>query len=558
MSAQRILMAVGLENLENALKREFSADPDYQFIKDAVLYREAVESKVYDENPDILILREGLQGGLGIKKLLKNLRLSYNGRILFIAEDHGKDTVKFLKGIFNFGIYDIVWGGEIDIADIVQHIRKPATCSETMLKLGLDRMDEEEDIFDSDYVSARIIQKQSPSHATNASKQSLAAVKKQKEVVDGEIVESSDNINLSDRLHPDIQRSSENSSQQPPAGTSPSSLPPVHSSFDPPAEILTTPAPQQRLHNEVQKPRADSRTGKEFQAEKKMEVATNVLTSEDLKEMAAARATYFPPAISPARQIRQRKCQSIMFLGTRDGVGCTTIAFNMALMLAAEGNRVIYIDFREEIPSQVVRLDVNPVYEGLDKFIMKYKEDVAYLDRCKMTLSKTKVKLPDLDILGFSSEFAAKGQCYNWQSTFARTVGKIQGLYDYVVCDVLFTQTNKSAVLQLAKTINKIAIVTTQDSFVGTTTLWAIQWLKSNGLIFDKQTSIVASQFENIFPFEKDIQKIFKIDTVFRISEDRKGMLFADSNGIPYMFGPKLARVKNRIYFQKIRDWIAQ
>lgn len=589
MSVQRILLAVGMESLENALTNELATDPNYQFISDPVLYREAVESKVIDENPEILIIREGLRGGIGIKKLLKNLRLIYNGRIVLIAEDHGKDTINFLKGIFNLGIYDIVWGGEIDIAEIIQHIRTPATFSETMTKLGLDRMDEDDEGFDSDYVSARIVQKQSneSGHKQSVEKvitkqkreesqpesqqHSLSTVKKRQEVIEGEVVESADNVHLTESLHPEIQRSSEISSESESSkdttAASPKQAPvspPWQSAspkapLDPPAEILKTPAPEQRLQSSPQpKTKQMKETEKpERSRQSKQNQPTNILTKKDLEE---SQGSYLLPLIvTTPRQVRKkqmmRKQQSVMFLGSRDGVGCTTIAFNTALMLAAEGHRVIYIDFREEIPSQIVRLDISPKpCEGLDTFILNYKENIVYLDQCKIRLKKP--ELASLDILGFSTEFVSKGQFYNWQKTFARTVKEVQPLYDYVICDAMLTQTNKSALLQLAKAVDKVAVVTTQDSFIGTTTLWLTQWLSSNGLVLDEHVCLIVNQFENVFPGESDMQKIFKIKSVFRIPEDRKGMLYADSQGLPYMFGPK--RAKTRMYFQKIRDWTIQ
>lgn len=593
---QRVLLAVGMEAFEDAIKREFVDDSDFTFIQRAVVYREAVIPAVNDENPDILVLREGLKGGVSILKLLKNLRMSCNGRIVFIAEEHeNNQTGNLVKKVSELGVYDVVWGHEIDIDVLCRHIRRPSTYAELMAKLGISQKEDEDDEFGGEYTLAKVVKKetvaeQEGTHTKKGpisynNKQDIpvdnqypvSARRRQQQVIDGELAKPSNNIHLSEPLNPGIQRENTQTSvsvQTQTTAPATQAQPPVTATQKPSTVSQTVP----------QRPVAPASPA----LQNKTAVPTNVLTSDDLKEMVAAQekaeqerkaaaqnqaqkgkqnTSVALPVVASGTLPQLQKRQSVLFVGSRDGVGCTSIAFNTALMLASEGKKVVYVDFREELPSQVIRLNLNQNYGGLEKFLLEFHSNVKHVDQCCLRLTNDKrfEKLPPLDILGFSINYIKVKTKYNWGGILAQTIKELKKEYDYVICDSFayvdnhaicdsFAYVNAKSFLSLFDAVDKVALVTTQDSFHATTMLWAIQSLIAAGYSLGSRTCLIANRFENIHPMEQDMQRIFNIQTVFRMPTDNKGFLMADSVTMPYLYGPR--RAKNRAYFQRIRDWI--
>lgn len=89
---------------------------------------------IKNEMPDIIIISEDLRvdkmgGNLSVPLLIKKIRTLYLGcRVIIIAGDHPEGD-EFLKNMVNMGIYDIVYGPQPQILDVIDMVFNPRTYS---------------------------------------------------------------------------------------------------------------------------------------------------------------------------------------------------------------------------------------------------------------------------------------------------------------------------------------------------------------------------------------------------------------------------------------------
>ena len=141
----KICLAIGYNELEEYIKKmqpmmEKKFGDTVQFVGVCV-YREAVMQVVKEYHPDILVLREGLQGSLSLTDLVYQIKvISPSTRIVFIAGDR-KPGDAFLATLVQYGVYDILVGSSVNVKDILKLITFPngfADVANYMPKLSVD------------------------------------------------------------------------------------------------------------------------------------------------------------------------------------------------------------------------------------------------------------------------------------------------------------------------------------------------------------------------------------------------------------------------------------
>lgn len=124
-----IYLAVGHPQLENFIINhkgliEKNMNQPVEFCGTAV-YREGVLQGVKDTKPDVLLIRESLQGSTPISDLIYNLKLEApKTRIIFIASDRAPGDA-FLASLIGMGIYDLVIGNKVDAKEMLKKIIFP-------------------------------------------------------------------------------------------------------------------------------------------------------------------------------------------------------------------------------------------------------------------------------------------------------------------------------------------------------------------------------------------------------------------------------------------------
>lgn len=118
---KNIMLAIGHLSFEKNIQLHLS---EYAFTERAA-YKEEVISKVESEKPDIIIIRETLQGSLSSLQILREIKLiSRSARVIFISKkrDYG-DLV--INEVINLGIYDIINSESVDLKDVVNLVKNP-------------------------------------------------------------------------------------------------------------------------------------------------------------------------------------------------------------------------------------------------------------------------------------------------------------------------------------------------------------------------------------------------------------------------------------------------
>lgn len=118
---KKIMLAIGHLSFEKNIQLHL---PEYAFTERAA-YKEEVISKVESEKPDIIIIRETLQGSLSSLQILREIKLiSRSARVIFISKkrDYG-DLV--INEVINLGIYDIINSESVDLKYVVNLVKNP-------------------------------------------------------------------------------------------------------------------------------------------------------------------------------------------------------------------------------------------------------------------------------------------------------------------------------------------------------------------------------------------------------------------------------------------------
>lgn len=142
----KIYLAVAHEGLEKFLKSnktliETKLKDEVNFVGTAV-YREAIVQGVKEYHPDVILIREGIQGSLSLTDLVYQIRIiSPTTRIIFIAGDR-KPGDAFLSTLTQYGVYDLLIGNKVNAKEMVKRIIYPNTFADVMELIPKTSIDE--------------------------------------------------------------------------------------------------------------------------------------------------------------------------------------------------------------------------------------------------------------------------------------------------------------------------------------------------------------------------------------------------------------------------------
>lgn len=137
---KKVLLAVGHRQLEEYLESQLSRE--FIFVGTTV-YREGVVRAVGQKAPDIVIIRETLNGTENIMSVIYEIRSKYpNIRIIFLAGNREPGD-ELLATLVNYGIYDILNGENIQAQKIVSLVRIPNTYNDVRHFQPVPLLDEE-------------------------------------------------------------------------------------------------------------------------------------------------------------------------------------------------------------------------------------------------------------------------------------------------------------------------------------------------------------------------------------------------------------------------------
>lgn len=238
-----------------------------------------------------------------------------------------------------------------------------------------------------------------------------------------------------------------------------------------------------------------------------------------------------PPLEEISRPTKpEKRGKALALYSPKGGVGCSTIATNLAIALGEEGQRkVALVDFSLQFGDLGVLLNLQPQSSVADlaPHIEEWDEILldevmqAHCSGVKVLLAPPRPEMADL----VTTEH------------MKRILSRLKSIYDYIVVDTASSLSDLT--LAVLEGSDKILLVITPD----------IPTIKNARLFFEVMEALEHPLEEMILVLnkvdrrgsiqEEDIEASIKHPIAFRISNDREAALAAANKGIPLLIGQK-------------------
>lgn len=483
---ERILLAVGFRQLEEYLEKKLKKE--YIFVGTTV-YREGIIRAIGQKNPDIVIVRETLEGNENILSIVYEVRTRYpKVRIIFLAGKREPGDA-LLHTLVSYGIYDILYGNHINASDVIALIRKP-----------------------NEYKDIKHLQ---PVPVLDEKKNKVIFKSPKPETVVKEIIRE---IPGSDGENPQNED-----------------------------EVIIHDVPLTEVDN--------TSSSKE---DKKIDIKNQINKKFDFFKFKDDQANKISAGMITKQKI-------ITFLGSKDGVGNSTIALNMALLLAKRGMKTIFIELDEKTPSvsywyelgfledgidSAINALIDEDYEKIDEAIVRTKD----LKKKETLMQKNYKKFPDkLDFMFFSNKYLTREESEELREPLDLEYTKelflyliFQHDYDYVILDVpsnISHDITKNALLYS----NKIFLTVTQDVSTIGYALYKVNELIKKGMKLDKKLYYIVNKYEKSKLLIKEIQDWIESKDCFTVPCDNKECINSNFIGLPLALYTKNSVIRSSL-----------
>lgn len=524
---KKVLLAVGHIGLENYIKTDLSRAGEFEFVGESV-HRENILALIKETSPDILVLRETLPGKANIISLVYTIRSLYqNIRIVFLAGERAVGD-ELLSTLVNYGVYDILHSGKLLAKDIIALIRNPNTYkdvkhlqpvpvmeaetvelefvipdqpdSDEILpesSISDDEAEDEEDEEEDNFPKIEfVLPERNPFEAFEA----LEAARQERiKKVDAEAT------------IPSISEITETKKEEKPTPTA-----------------RTTPT---KKEESVQKEERQSLLKKIKIPSSPAKKAEPLAAQEEKKKLEIPR---FGEVLTTKK--------IITFWGTKGGVGNSTLAHNLAISLANDNKKVMYIELDDTKPSVAYWYDLGLLSEGIDTLSRhisrkEYRNVSSAIVRgkdIKSSHKKYNVFPETLDFLFYSKEYLSGVKPREKECPLKDIYMYLfyQGGYDFVILDV-GTGVGKEDLVDLLMFSNLIYIVASQDvSGLGYHVL-DLNNLFKGGINIRGKSYYVINKYVNSLLGVKKIKKWLEVENLTLISDERETHINAIAEGQP-------------------------
>lgn len=508
---QKVLLAIGYRQLESYLEKQLKKE--FQFVEPTV-YREGIIRSVGQKNPDIIVIRETLNGTENILSIIYELRQRYSKkRIVFIA---GKREVgdALLASLVSMNVYDILYGEKVKAQDIVGLIRKPNEYRDVQHL-------QPKPVFD-DKTNQVLFQ---------------APDIHEKEVIK-EIVKEV----YVDNGKPDSPQISVKKPIEVPQ-TTPSTL-------------------DLKKDEKVEEKEEPKEVVKEEKVEVPKEEPKKVPKPKEEEEPKEKKGIFdiFGSSQQPVGVSGKQKI--LTFMGSKNGVGNTSIAFNTALSLAQRKNKVLFMELEDRTPSVAYwyELGGENLDHGIDKALQgladkNYKsvEDSIIksneLQQTESAFKKNYKKFPEtLDFMFFSNRYLTRHAIDNihieesvTRELFLHLLFQLE--YDFIILDVssnIWDETTLNALMYS----HKVFITTTQDVSTIGNALYVLNELSKVGIHIDKKKHYIVNRFEKADLNIKEIEDWVQTKGVLTVPDANKDFINANYEGLPVLLSSKNSQIK--------------
>lgn len=511
---EKILLAVGFRQLEDFLEKQLKKE--YIFVGTTV-YREGIIRAIGQKNPDVVIIRETLEGNENILSIIYEIRTKFpKMRVVFIAGKREPGDA-LLATLVNYGIYDILQGEKIRAQEVVALIRKPNEYKNVQHLQPVPMLDEKrnEVLF-----------------------QAPTATIQEREVIKEIYIEKAN--------HAPVEKKSD-------------------------SKVVGTNKAENQLPNLVTE-----------ELPVKESVVSQTQTAEPIQKDVSkegAKKSFLDKLkskseISPAfgqNMTSTTKQKIITFMGSKSGVGNSSLAFNTALSLAQKGLKTIYLEFNDKTPAVSYWYELGFVEDGIDSALIaletnnfeKVEEAIvksAELKKSDSLMQKNYRKFPNsLDFMFYSNKFLTREtdkleQKVNMglsKELFLYLMFQLD--YDFIILDVpsdIHHPVTSNALIYS----NKVFMTLTQDVSTIGYSIYKINELNKSGVNISKKLFYLINKFEKSDLSLKEIEDWVEVDNMTTVPMLNKEFVNANFLGLPVSLYSKNSGLRNA--FQKIEKII--
>lgn len=582
----KVLLAIDNQMAENAFKDKISKlDSDYEVVA-CVVHKNSVLDYI-DTNPiDVLVLIEGLKGDTDDFKFAIELKLKYPElRIVFIAGSRSPGDKELAK-LVSYQIFDILVGNRVSINDMVNRTIKPATWKEASIYLpngGKDIFSEDElqqtnssGVISSKTVDTTVTEVISDSEEHNqisglSLKDKFNNKRNSMKLVDDDLTTPSvkqRDPKLNDDI-PAVAPATEKKKLINPIGPKSKSNDVMSAGSD------MNSASAAEISELKKKLEIAERKAQKAEAEKTKILNKNREMSDEYDKLEQELRD-----LDKSRNVSSKQ-KVITFYGTVPGVGCTTCALNTAVYLALKGQKVIYIEFNDVLPTLSYWFDLDSISNGLEKaFFGIETRNYQDIDKCIVTkedilalksdMSDKHAKYPEnLHYMFFSSPYIKSGEIVQTNPNTLKDLLLFllyKAGYDYIVLDVY--SHSDFHILETASIFSSVNVfVMTQDVVTIGASLKMFAALKSNGVEFEflrdpTVKSMSTVNYKNIYLINKYNNNILLNKKKIRDWLEAEKVATIPDNSVDIINGsfkalPAILVSKNREYMlsiQKLTD----
>ncbi|WPS85478.1 AAA family ATPase (plasmid) [Brevibacillus halotolerans] len=518
---EKVLLAVGFRQLEDYLQKKLRKE----FVFTGVTtYRDGVIRAIGQTTPDVVVIRETLHGNENILDIVYEVRTKFhNVRIIFVAGKREPGDA-LLATLVNYGVYDILYGEKILSDEIIRLLRKP-----------------------NEYKDVRHLQ---PKPVLDERKNKVLFQTPDLLTVEKEVVKE-----VIKEVYIDNDKDQEEPLREKVGNQSTDSGVLTSSSSE--VEYVV----KERV---VVKDPVAITTSIEKQAVKRPEEPKEKGGSI-FKRWFGERGDAYQDRLSDSGKQR-----ILTFMGSKMGVGNTSLALNTAVQLAQKKNRVIYIELNERTPSVNYWFELGMLDDGIDSALRGLEENnfekirkaiVCSVDLKEQDsdLQSNYKKFPEgLDFMFFSNRYLTRRKDdYEVNLSFTKELYLyllFQLEYDYIVLDISPDLENEATINALLYS-NKTIITVTQDVSAIGNAVYISNELNKSGIQISKKMQYVVNRFEASAELDvKGIAEWMQVEDVLTIPCFNKEFINANFVGLPIVLYSKNPHVKSA--FQKLEKTI--
>ena len=549
----KIFLAVGHRDLENFLKGNKSAiekklHENVKFVGETV-YREGILQGVADYRPDVILIREGLQGNANLTEIIYKLKVNFSDtRIIFIAGDREVGDA-LLATLVQLGIYDLIIGSKVNAIDMLKRIVSPNSFSDVAHFMPKVTVDEKTNAKLFDAPDLTPITTTTPEPVNESVVKPVKAVKLPQDNgnTSPNVSKSSNTINMekkedtSDDLlvidetqdEDKIDIVDEVPIEQPPKKKPIKTIPLKKQKVEEVAVVKEEPIP-------IEEP-IEPTSQIKVNIAKNNDGELNIITDKKPLKVNSIKKTpskvqieqeennsggLFGKLFGKKETTKRLTQQVVTFVGGKGGVGNSQIAFNTALKLAQDGYKTIYIDLNDIHSSIDCIFQLGYADVGVDSAIKGIQEEDYFLiersivnmakilpDTVKENyLYKTYSKIPlNMDFMFFSQRYMERVDeieevDYSLLKDLNMYLLMQQG-YDVIIIDAPYNIFNKFTETALIYS-NKVFFTITQDYSVIGNHLNQIKLMDKKRIKFREKFYYLLNKYENADLSINDVYKL--------------------------------------------------